>query len=78
MAGLGAENTEMIARLSAAAASAPWQIIAMRRLSPRSTTVPATNTSARNGANCASPTKPSDQALCVSAYICHPSITACI
>ncbi len=50
----------------------------MRRLSERSTTVPATNTSAMKGRNCASPIRPSAQALWVSAYICQPRMTACI
>ncbi|MDR8954162.1 hypothetical protein FEP76_02658 [Burkholderia multivorans] len=52
-----------------------WQIVAMRRRSKRSATCPTTSVSANIGTNCARPTRPSANALCVSAYTYQPIAT---
>ena len=58
--------------------AAPCRPPAMRARCCRSTTCPATSTSASAGRNCSRPTRPRSQALPVRSYICQPTATISI
>ena len=65
-------------RSSATATCVVWHSARMRARWKRSTTCPATSTSASAGRNCSKPTSPRSQAEPVRSYICQATATISI